>query len=427
MPDEPNEEKLVCSPHFYPLLDDETPYLFMYGGKGSGKSEFAGRKVIKRCRIEGGHNFLILRKVAATNKESTVLVVSTALNEMGIPFKQSLNPTSHEITFNAMNGRPNRILFGGMDVWQKIKSRKGITGIWLEELTEFTRKDFSEVDLAFREDTGHYQQIMATFNPDESLAAWIKEDFFDGLALGLLWTPENPKGKYRLDKSTVLDNPITAVREKYILKLQAIKDPTYRKIYLDGEWAAPKGIIYNWDVVPMPNWTGKHVDIFYGGDFGYTVDMAACDKIYRIGHEFWIEEMLYELGLTNISLGNKLKALDPSITKKPSYWDSAEPKSIQELCDCGLIAKPAPKGPDSVRAGIDYLLECTIHIIEGSPNVVKERKSYKWLEDKNGDIVKPAQPVGFNDHHMSAIRYAITTHCQHPKKSAFIISNNPFY
>ena len=390
----------------------------MYGGKGSGKSEFAARKIIYRCLNEGNHNFLVLRKVAATCGESVFLVFQTALSDMEISFK--VNLTKHEIRFNSPDGKRNRIVCTGLDVWQKIKSRKGITGVWVEEMTEFTRKEFSEIDLAFREDTGHYPQIMGTFNPDESLAAWIKEDYFDNLAPAL-------KGRVALHPSTVYDNPIKYVRENYLLKLNAIKDPTYKAIYLKGEWAAPKGIIFNWDVVPMPNWIGKHVEIFYGGDFGFTIDFAVAVKIYRIANHFWVEEKVYEQGLTNIALGQRMKSIDPLSRTKPSYWDSAEPKSIQELSDCGLNAKPAKKGPDSVRSGIDYLLEQNIHIIEGSHHIIKERKSYKWLEDKNGDLVKPAEPIGFDDHAMAAIRYGIVTHCQHAKRAGFAFSEIPFY
>jgi phage terminase large subunit len=411
------EERLVCSESFYPLLDDEHYFLMLGGGKGSGKSEFAARKVIYRCRKEGNHNFLILRKVAATCKESVVEVMVKALEEMNIPYRHS--KSTNEINFKSFSGAPNRILFAGLDMWQKIKSRKGVTGIVVEELTEFTEKEFDEIDLMFREETGHYPQIMTMFNPDESLAPWIKRKYYDEIPIEI-------KDKVLTHHSTIFDNPIDAVRESYLIKLRSYKDPTYIKMYLEGKWAAPKGIIFNWDVVPMPDWKGKNPDIYYGGDFGYSIDVAAFDKIYRIGDEFWIEEMVHELGLTNIALANKIKQLDPLTRKLPSYWDSSEPKSIAELHQCGLNAKPAQKGRDSVRYGIDFMLEKTFHIIQGSHHVIEERKTYKWLEDKNGELVKPSEPVNFNNHHMDAIRYAVNTH-SHRKRAFGAFSEKDFY
>jgi phage terminase large subunit len=413
-----DEERLVCSESFFSLLDDEHYYLLMGGGKGSGKSEFAARKVIYRCRKEGNHNFLVLRKVAATCKESVVLVMTSALNEMGIPFRHSL--TANEIRFLSFDGKPNRILFAGLDVWQKIKSRKGVSGVVLEELTEFTEKEFDEIDLMFREDTGHYPQIMAMFNPDESLAPWIKRRFYDEVS-------DDIKDKLKVHSSTVMDNPIDAVRNRYLPKLQGIKDPTYRKIYLEGLWAAPKGIIFNWDVVAMPNWTGRHVEVFYCGDFGFSIDVATFIKIYKSAGEYWVEEIIYELGLTNIAMANRIKQVEPDARSKPSYWDSSEPKSIEELYQCGINAKPARKGPDSVRSGIDYLLEQTIHIVQPSPHIVSERKKYKWLEDKHGEPVKPAEPVDIDNHTMDAIRYGIVTHCKHSQQSGFVVSQKSVY
>jgi len=74
----------------------------------------------------------------------------------------------------------------------------------------------------------------------------------------------------------------------------------------------------------------------------------------------------------------------------------------------GFNVKPSEKGPDSVRAGIDFLKSLTIHIVEGSENIIKEQKSYVWQQDKDGN--KLPRPIEFNDHAMSAIRYGIYTH-----------------
>ena len=116
---------------------------------------------------------------------------------------------------------------------------------------------------------------------------------------------------------------------------------------------------------------------------------------------------MYKTGLTNPMLAREAK--DGGVKENDeTYWDSAEPKSIQELCDNGLNALPAEKGPDSVRAGIDYLKAQKIHVVEGSENIIKEQRSYIWKKNKEG---KPLpEPMGIKDHLMSAIRYGIYTH-----------------
>ena len=385
--------KITVSKSFYPLLEYKERYLVLCGGRGSGKSEFAARKIFYRCMKEGNHRYLVLRKIRKTAQETCILVVRTVLAENDII--HDYNKTDRKITFINPAGQSSEIIFDGLDEWQKIKSYKAATSIWMEELTEFTKDDFREIDLILREPTKYYKQIMMTFNPDEAHGPWIKEMFFD---------KANPDSY--VHNSTVHDNPIKEVREQYLKVLESIDDETYRDIYLHGIWAFAKGQIFNWDVVPLPDM--KFDEIFYGGDFGYSVNPASYNRIHRKADEFWVKEIIYETGLTNPALAQRIKNAEANDAE--SYWDSSEPKSIQELCDNGIKAKPAEKGPDSVRAGIDYLKGVKVHIIEGSENIIKERSKYKWKVDKDGNPLP--EPVKFDDHAMDAIRYGIFTHCK---------------
>ena len=178
-----------------------------------------------------------------------------------------------------------------------------------------------------------------------------------------------------------------------------------------------EGVIFTWDIASktkeQEEMTWEEIinpdEIFGGGDFGYSVDPAVFIKIYRKANEFWVEEIVYETGLTNQGLGREMekKGVDKKLV---SYWDSAEPKSIQELTEIGFNAKPCEKGPDSVRAGIDFLLGLKIHIIDGSEGIFREQKSYLRQQDKAGRFI--STPINFNNHAMSAIRYGIHTHCK---------------
>jgi phage terminase large subunit len=347
--------------------------------------------------VEGGHRFLVLRKIRKTVEESCVELIRRILAENNIV--HNYNKSDRTITFIAANGKTNEILFDGLDDPEKIKSIKGITSIWMEELTEFTRQDFMQVDLILREETGHYKQIMASFNPDEALAPWIKAMFVDQVH------PDSC-----VDVSTVEHNPIKEMRDRYLEILDRLDDPTYYKIYRRGEWALPSGQIFpNWDIQPL---SAQYDESFYGGDFGYSVDPAAFVKVYRKANEFWLDEIIYRTGLTNQAMAALIKADSRFNPGSVSYWDSAEPKSIEELCQAGLIALPALKGPDSVRAGIDYLKSVKVHIIPGSLNIIAEKGSYCLKKDKNGDPLP--EPVAFKNHAMDASRYAIFTHCSEP-------------
>jgi phage terminase large subunit len=389
--------EIVLSESFYPLLEDKHRYLVLCGGRGSGKSEFAARKIFYRCLNEGNHRFLILRKVRKTCGVSVIKVFQVLLRESGIAFE--FNKSDHIIRFNAPNGTPNELLFDGLDEPEKIKSIKGLTGMWIEEATEFTESEFVETDLVLREPGPSYKQIILSFNPDEVLAPWLKKRFFDSI---------DPDACVHV--STVEDNPIASIRIDYKKQLSLLTDEALRKIYLYGMWAAPRGRIYDWDVQALPITILRFDDIFYGGDFGYSVNPAALIKIYRKADEFWLQEMLYEKGLTNQDIGNRMIG-DPDIdVRLPGYWDSAEQKSIEEIYRMGVNAIPALKGPDSVRAGIDFLKSKKIHILPGSLNIIREAGKYTWRKDKN-DVQLP-EPVKFDDHALDAIRYGIYTHCR---------------
>jgi len=385
--------ELVVSPSFWPLLEDRHRYLVLCGGAGSGKTEFAARKIFYRCQKEGGHRFLILRKVRSRVQESVLEVFRCLLRETEVAY--DLNKTSRVISWNGPDGRLNEVLFDGLDDPEKIKSIKGLTGEWLEETTNFTKNDFLQLDLRLREPGPAYHQIILSFNPDEAQAPWLKEMFFDHV---------NPDAL--VHNSTIADNPIAEVRATYALRLKELKaqDETMYSIYGLGLWAMSKGRIYNWDVQPAPQ---RYDEFFYGLDFGYSVNPSALIKVYRRADEFWLEEAIYQAGLTNQAIASEMQGIGVGKYEQ-IYADAAEPKSIDEIVQFAFNVKACDKGPDSVRAGIGYLKSQKIHIVQGSTNIIREAGKYKWREDKNGNTLP--EPVKFDDHAMDAIRYAIMTH-----------------
>jgi len=187
--------------------------------------------------------------------------------------------------------------------------------------------------------------------------------------------------------------------EEIELARQNMDEQSFRQEY-EASFEMFAGQIFRWDEVELPSNGFKFDEIFYGGDFGYSVDPAAVVRIYRKADEFWVEELIYETGLTNQALARRMKNCGIG-AYDDCYFDSAEPKSIDELITEGLNIKPSQKGPDSVRAGIDFLKSLNIHIVKPSPHIKAEHDSYCWKQDKSGADLP--EPVKFNDHAMSAI------------------------
>jgi len=384
------------------LFQSADPELQVFGGAGAGKSYSIADKLFVQGILNPTERqkIVVVRKTLASIRKTTLDIIERRAEALHRPFvldRSSWTARCGNQTwvFTGMNNRED---------YQKIKSLTDVNFIWANELTEFREEDYKELGLRLRgaRGTGKYafRQIISDFNPIGK-TSWVHDRFWVRL----------PHAARKL-RYTVLDNPWAEPEYIERLRQTAKDDLNFHRIYFLGEWGEIEGVIFNWDVVPLPDIAFD--EIFYGGDFGYSIDPAGLVRIYRKADEFWLEELIYKTELTNPMLA--IEAVNAGMpADASSYWDSAEPKSIKELCDNGLNALPAEKGPDSVRAGIDYLKARKIHIVSGpgekhsSPNLIKEQRSYVWKKNKDG---KPLpEPIKFNDHLMSAARYGIFTHC----------------
>ena len=129
------EVKERTVPTFLPLLFDEHRHLVMKGGGGSGKSIFAGQKVIERSVSEPGHRFLVVRKVAKSLRQSCFRQLAEQAMEL-YPEEVEKIPKgeSGDMYIKFKNG--SEILFSGLDDVEKLKSIRRITGVWVEEATD---------------------------------------------------------------------------------------------------------------------------------------------------------------------------------------------------------------------------------------------------------------------------------------------------
>ena len=369
--------------------------LLCYGGAGAGKSYSIADKLFLQGILNPTERqkIVVVRKTLASLRKTVIDIIERRAEALHRPFQTDRSSWiarcgNQTWLFTGMNNRED---------YQKIKSLTDVNFIWVNELTEMREDDYRELSLRLRGERSKgplgFRQMISDFNPIGK-TSWIFERFWERL----------PAAARKL-RYTVLDNPWADPEYIEQLRRSAEDDENFYKIYFLGEWGELKGIIFNWDIVPLPDI--KFDEMFYGGDFGYTIDPAALVKIYRKADEYWVQEKIYETGLTNPALAvrSREEGVGPW---DDTYWDSAEPKSIQELCDAGLNAKPSLKGPDSVRATIDFLKSKKVHVVDGSPNLEREVKSYIWKKDKDGRNLPV--PIGINDHAIKATGYGIYTH-----------------
>ena len=215
---------------FMPLFGDKSRYLVLKGGGGSGKSIFAGRKILERSTSEKDHRFLVCRKVGKTIRNSCFNQLIGQLSEHYPDVEKKVNQTDMRIYFPATN---SEIIFSGIDDVEKLKSIYNITGIWIEEASELLEGDFNQLDIRLRGVTKYYQQIIISFNPI-SMLHWLKARFFDR-------TVENAT----IHESTYKDNRFLPEENKQVLEAFKDTDEYYYMVYCLGEWGVTGKTVFD--------------------------------------------------------------------------------------------------------------------------------------------------------------------------------------
>lgn len=215
---------------FVPLFFDKHRYLVCMGGGGSGKSIFAGYKILERCGTEAGHRWLVCRKVANTIRKSCFDQLVGQISKEGNEDIEERIERIYRGDMRIVFKNGSEIMFAGLDDNEKLKSIYGITGIWIEEASEISEADFNQLDIRLRGVPINYQQIIITFNPI-SILHWLKKRFFDCEHL-----PKEERDKIHTHRSTYKDNRFLPAENISVLEGFKYTDPYYYAVYCLGEW-----------------------------------------------------------------------------------------------------------------------------------------------------------------------------------------------
>lgn len=272
----------------------------------------------------------------------------------------------------------------------------------IEEATELTLDDFSQLKLRLRSQKPN-NQIVMMFNP-VSKTNWVYKEFFK----------DNPDLKAKdayIMHTTYKDNKF--LPESYVNGLMEMmkSNPTYFRIYALGEFATLSKLIYT-------NWKAEKFDIHdlvksgittarFGLDFGFTNDPTAFVGCLtdRANKTVYVFDEFYSKGKTNEEIADEI--FNRGYSKQVITADSSEPKSIMEIKRNGVRKiKPAKKGNDSLLWSIQFLQGWNIIVHPKCEHTIEELENYAYQKDKktNEYINKPIDE--FN-HILDALRYAM--------------------
>ena len=370
--------KEFCNRQFYEAVNSKQRIKIFQGGSRSGKSWALMQYCLYLITTETKPiTISIVRKTLPALKRSVLRDFNIIAKSLGVYYLGEFNKT--ELVFN-YNG--HTIEFFSADDAQKIRgSTRDV--LWCEECNELNIEDFRQLSMRTK------REILMSFNPSDPV------HFIYDLC---------ERDDADLFISTYRDNKFIAPEVKKELERLKKRDPDFWRVYGEGQRAvfSQRQIFRDWNYIDESEFP-EELDWFMGCDFGYTNDPTAICLIAKKNDKVFVKEVLYKTGMTNRDIANHLKSL--GLDDLLMYCDSAEPKSIEELKQMGILAKPAIKGAGSINAGLSLMREFDFYISNKATNVKSEQMKYVWGELKDGTIINKA--VDRDNHAMDCLRYGL--------------------
>lgn len=394
----------VFNKHIYDKLTDYSTFTEIhYGGASSGKSHGVIQKVVFKSLQPWKYprKVLFLRKVGSSVYDSIFEDVKQCLETWGLLGSCKVNNSAYRIELP--NGA--QFIFKGLDNPEKIKSIKGISDVVMEEASEFTLDDYTQLTLRLRDKKHPKKQIYLMFNP-VSKVNWVYSAFF----------VKKPKNTV-IYQTTYKDNRFLDDLTKENIEELANRNEAYYKIYALGEFATLDKLVFPKYKKQLLNKDElSHIPSDFGLDYGFINDPSAFMhvKIDEENKRLYIVEEYVKKGLTNDKIAEVIKALGYS--KEIIRADSAEKKSNQELRNLDIPRViDVIKGPGSVMQGIQYILQYEIIVDERCVKTIEELENYTWKKDKaTNEYIN--EPVDSYNHCLDAVRYAVQDRIFQKKK-----------
>lgn len=354
-------------------LTDKIPYLIQQGGTSSGKTFNILLALFEYCLMNDqalivsivAETFPVLKKGAIRDFDTILAMVNYDGGKNKSEYTYKIGKSTFE--------------FFAVDNAGKAKSGKRDI-LFINECNHVDYEIVYQLALRTR------QTVIYDYNP--SAEFWLHTEFL----------PKKQPGEYLFKVTTYKDNP--ALEEKIVRDIEALPPDLYR-IYGEGKLGQISGLIFdNFDIVDQ--WPDNAKNTTYGLDFGFSRDPTAMVKVALFDNCIYVQELIYETGLTTDDIDNIMTEL--GVSKSVTiHADSSEPRLIHELYNKGWYIKGVTKGADSVRAGINKLKRFKICITRDSTNLIKEFRNYKWKE-KDGKSI--GVPIDMWNHGVDALRYA---------------------
>jgi phage terminase large subunit len=347
----------------------------LQGGTRSGKSYSALQWILVKALSEPNVVISVVRKSFPSMRVSIMRDWIGILKDLGIWNEERWSATEHIYSFD--NG--TIVEFMSIDNAEK---RKGSARdyLFVDESNELSREDWFQLFIRTR------KKSIIAYNPSFGTNHYIFNEIHT-----------HPEADVYI--STYKDNPY--LEKQLVEEIERLKDinPEYYKIYGLGLPGNNVGTIFSINLVEEVPENAEFVA--FGFDYGFTVDPTALVAIWKRDKDLFIDELIYRKGMVTSDIADALQKLE--VGREEIWADSAEPRLNEELYRLGFNVKPVKKGKDSIRMGIDLMMQYRLIVTKRSSNIIKEFGEYVWTQDKNGNFENI--PVDYSNHAIDAIRY----------------------
>lgn len=357
------------------------------GGSSASKTCGILPELINRCTLTPGLEVSVVSESIPHLKKGAMKDFIKIMKWTGRWNENHWNATDRKYTFH------NEAYIEFFSPESVLGSRRNI--LYVNEANNVKYEDY--VQLAMRTS----DLIFLDYNPAAEFWAdteVLKESDSELLVLTYLDNEARPKNvdsdfaifRQKAEKEKALGLPITSYWQNYC------------RVYIDGEIGNIQGVVFNnWSQIDSVPEQAELVA--YGLDWGFTNDPSGLVAVYKYNGKLVLHELIYESGLTNSMLAEKMRSLGVNINID-IIADSSEPKSIADLQAMGFPrTTPAKKGADSVSNGISKLQEFEFLVTKTSTNLIKELRSYRWQVDKSGKALN--EPIDHMNHLIDPTRY----------------------
>ena len=381
----------ITTNKIYSHLDNSTKRITIeQGGSRSGKTyNILMWLIFAYSDRNNGKTITICRKTFPALRASSMRDFFDILNKYDLYKEANHNKSNSEYLLNN-----NLFEFISLDQPQKVRGRKRDM-LYINEANELYFEDWQQLILRTTD------KAILDYNPSDEFH--------------FIYEKIKPRDDAEFFITTYKDNPFLDIETVNEIERLRFVDENYWKIYGLGQVGSSQALIFRINECNSIPPEAKFLS--YGMDFGFTNDPTTLVAIYQQGDNIYLKELLYQTGLTNRDIDEKLKF--HLVERKEIFADSAEPKSIEELYRMGWNVKPATKGQGSVNIGIDMMKRYELYVTKDSVNMIKEFRNYKWQEDKNGNVLNT--PVDMFNHTIDAIRYGLYDKLARPNYGKYAV------